>query len=414
MATVYAFGGARQNDGRPHPINQNDRQFRCGFGVCEAVTPTARPVPQQDLFNLDFELFDIDELRANLRRVSDEVAMAYKNMLNWFLDLERNVAIKVQTGDIEMNITLFNKLNLIIPKFSMARKVVDSWYADYIDMVTDLSDLFSEYSNSSTKLQSLSTQNTVIGGIRENVITLARQNISKSKSIQRAITKILSIDARIRSALQALTFKMNELTSGTLRYGSKNERKILNLTELSNAVMSLGEGDSPLVKIQTQLSSVINSTPLNFTLRTRPPELLPNVNYDPKNTFANDLSSETVLEKLYAFRDTTLYTTTTKPAVDALQDYVEHKFRDDLQYNNMLAIIERIRVQNVPNRFLDTLQMNASNPENIYLTIDVIKQVINKLSDQDTIYRERLDQILQTAMNTATNIVEQGDVDMEL
>lgn len=414
MATVYAFGGARQDDGRPHPINQNDRQFRCGFGVCETVTPTARPMPQRDLFNLDFELFDIDELRVNLRRVSEEVTDAYKNMLNWFSDLERNVAIKVQTGDIEMNITLFNKLNLIIPKFSMARKVVDSWYADYIDMVTDLSDLFSEYSHSSTKVQSLSTQNTVIGGIRENVITLARQNISKSKSIQRAITKILSIDARIRSALQALTFKLNELTSGTLRYGSKNERKILNLTELSNAVMSLGEGDSPLVKIQMQLSNVINSTPLNFTLRTRPPELLPNVNYDPKNTFANDLSSETVLEKLYAFRDTTLYTTTTKPAVDALQDYVEHKFRDDLQYNNMLAIIERIRVQNVPNRFLDTLQMNASNPENIYLTIDVIKQVINKLSDQDIIYRERLDQILQTATNTATNIVEQGDAAMEL
>lgn len=408
MDGVYSFGGERQRDGRPTPINQNDRQFRCGFGTCEVAAPTVQPIiNQQDLFNLDFVLFDIDQLRANLTHVSAEVTTAYNNILQWFNDLEQSVALKVQTGDIDMNITLFNELSLIIPKFTLGKKAVNSWYNDYTDMVTELSDLFSEYSNFSAKIQSLSTQNTLIGGIKENVITLAKQNLSKSKAIQRTITKILAVDAKIRSTLQLITFKLSELTSGILRYGARSERKILNLREMANVISSVGKSDSPLANIQAQLSKVINATPLNFTLRTRPPELLPDVDYNPNNIFTtNAMTSDEVLEKLNAFKETTLYTASSKNAVETLRTYVDNQFKnDEIQHGIMISIIDRIKTENVPNLFLATLRAKANKVDNIYLTIDIIRRTLEKLTDQDEIYRAGLNDILETAITTARNSV---------
>lgn len=412
-STVYQIGGPRYEDGRSHPINQNDRQFNCGFGVCSnEYTPHDR-INQQDLFNLNFQLLDIEVLRENLIEVSNGVKNAYINILNWLTDLEQSFAIRVETGDVEMNITLFNKLNLVIPKFNMARKVMDSWYADYIDMETELSDLFSDYSNSAAKIQLLSSQNTSVSGLKESVITLAKQNMSKSKAIQRTITKILSLDTQIRNAFQMLTFKMSELTSGILRYGPRNEKKILNLTEMSNAVMSLGEGESPLTRIQTQLSNLINSTPLNFDLKTREIPRLKEINYDPKDKFdIKELSAEMVVEKLNAIKEITLYTETTKSTIDSLKRYIDDKFKNDLRYQTMNDIINKIKTENVPNRFIDNLTVKSTDANNIYLTVDIIRRTIDKLSGVDLTYRTRLNEILKQATNTARNLV--GVVPMEV
>ncbi|ATY70198.1 OrNV gp124-like protein [Tomelloso virus] len=400
MTGVYTFGGARQDNGKVRPIDSNDRKFKCGFGVCELAPPTASPVAQEDLFNMDFQLFDIADLRANLSTVSAEVTDAYRNILKWFDQLEQNFALKIQMGDIPMNITLFNKLNIIIPKFAAARKVMDAWYTDYTYMVTDLSDLFSLYSEAAAKLQA-NRQATTTGGISENVITLAKQNLTRMRSIQKLISRIITLDAQIRSSLQNLTFKLNELTTGILRYDGN---KILNLIELSNAIASLGEGDSPLVQIQTQLSNVINSTPLNFSIRTQPPEKLPNVNYDPNTIYSSkNLTAEAVLEKLQVFKDITMYTTSTKPMVDSLQSYIENNFKNDVQYPAMKTLIERIKVENIPNVFLDTLQMNAANPDGIYLTIDTVGNVLSRLPPADAIYSDRLKNILDMALSTAKN-----------
>lgn len=408
----YTFGGRRLDTGQRAPINRNDRNFKCGFGKCDvaSVTPLSGTINPNDLINLDFTLIDIDALRENLTTVSDEVNLACNRILDWLTSLEQQIALKIQTGDIEMDRNLFNKLNSIIPKFTSARKVINLWRADYINMSAYLSDLFSNYSEIVAKVELLDSQNTMVTGLRESVVTLAKQHLTKSKSIQNAMSKILSLDSRIRTEMQTLTFKIKELSTGILRYGDGD---ILNLSELSNAAQSLVDDDSPLVRIQTQLSKVIASTPLNFTLQTREPTLLPSVNME-SNTFAiniNTMPSSTVLEKLRAFKDTILYTSSTQPTVDALETFINAEFKNDAQYTSMIDLINRIRQENRPVPFIDALQIRASNPDNIYLTIDTIRKVIDNLNINDAIYGERLNEILNTAVDTAKNIVNKVSVD---
>lgn len=405
MATTYSFGGKRLDSGKRPPIQENDRAFSCGFGTCEIGEPSKsyNNLDQRDLYNLDFTLFNIDSLRDNLNTVSAQVKLVYEDIIEWFRSLEAEFEMKVRSGEIDMNITLFNKLNLVIPKFALAKKVMDSWYSDYMNMVSILSDLLSEYSMAALKIEAMNTQNTSVGGIKESVITLAKQNLSKSKAIQRTISKILNLDGKIRAAIQDLTFKLSEIESGILRYGAANDKKIFNLNDMANTIKSLSEGDSPLVRIQTQLSSIINNKPINFSLTTRPPKLLPPVKYTP-----NDISTmtpEIAIEKLKTLRSTTLYTSVTRPNIDAVIDYIETKFKNDINVAVLARYINEIKTLNVPNVFLDSLRGKAVDKTDIFITIDTIERTMRQLSGPDIIYKEPLESILKTAQETAKNSV---------
>lgn len=409
MATIYSFGGERSADGKAHPITSNDRKFNCEFGSCDVAPTTLTPVIQKDLFNLDFELLNVDVLRNNLSTASTEISNAHRSILQWFTDLESSFAIRVQTGEIPLDASLFQSLNVLVPKFQSAKRALDIWYTNFIEMSTDLSDLLSDYDGISAKLKALSTQNTT-SSIQESVTTLAKKNMSKSKSIDKAISKILLFDASIRNQIHSLKLQMDQLTSGILRYG---DNQILNLNDMATLLESYSRGGSPLSMILNQFARVINTTPLNFTLKTRPPELLPTVDFNSNKILKGEIiPAEEVLEKLNAFKDTTMYTQESASIVDNLKSYIDNQYKTNPLYSNMITIIESIKSENNPLKFLTTLRSKAVDSGNIYINIDTIQKTIRKLPADLSIYRENLNEILQQAVDTATNLVEKMEVEI--
>lgn len=395
MAQVR-FGGPRREDGGAF-VFENDRAFSCGFGVCR-TTQRTEPVSQANLINLDFEFFDIAQMRDSIAAVSETVNTSYRDILQWLNDLEIAFEIKVRAGDIDKSRDLFQKLNIIIPKFAMGRKIISSWYNDYIDRITTLSDLYSDYNAASAKIQTLGID-TSIGGIPENSIKIATKNLARSKAIQSAMTKLLSLDGKIRSSIQSLRFKVDELSSGMLRYGPPNKKTVFNLIEMSAAIKSLGEGDTPLVRIQNELSATINSSLIDYKYNTPAAQAFPpgigRPPLDPDTPVVDILAKVMIIQRVY------MYTTTTAKMVTAIRKYVQARFVNDAIGDNILAIIVDIERNNTPNEFLARLNASARNPNNIYATIDDIQMALSVLSPQDEILRAPIQEALATARATA-------------
>lgn len=407
--SLYKIGNSRLDDGTSLPITSNDREFVCGFGKCaidyNATVTASNP---QDLINLDFTILNIETLRTNLERITDEVQNVYKSIGDWLTKMERDFEFKVNFGEVEMNMALFNRINLVIPKIDNARKALDDWFSEFQNLTFDLTMAMNDYSTIVVRLETLYTQTTRVSGLPESVVSMAKHNVSYSKDIQRQITRIVRADVRIRNNIQIVTNKVQELSSGILRY---NGSKQLNLNTLSKIFDGLGQKDSPLARVQLKLSNIINSTPLNFNLVTPEAKLIPSIeNIYKEKSKANSNDDKYILKQLGAMQNYTIYTSASDENLKYIRQYIDENLRNSSNYDEMDKILTDFPLNNIPNVLFPKLAQDATNPELTYTVIDRVKKMLENLSADDEIYRPRLKEIYKTANDSLSTILKTESV----
>nr|AKH40332.1 hypothetical protein [Kallithea virus] len=394
------------------PITSNDRRFTCGLTTCEGISfnndfggfrNAIDGKDSRNIFNLDFSFMNIELLRQNLDIIGNEVKNVIDSFRQWLHDMEADFEMRVTLGDVDLDAQLFTRLNAIIPKIEQSKRSLDAWYSEFQDSTIDLTESFANYTNIASRIETSYLAESFVNGsgLPENIVTIAKQNQTKSRFIQRQTTKLLASDVRIRSQMQNISFKTTELSTGILRYG---DRKELNLNTLAQAFEMLGQTDSPLVRVQKQLSYLINSSPLNYNLTTAPVNLLPSVNKpytmkmeDPRK------NEEYILERMRGILNTTLYTAATAKNIDAINTYIDSVYRNSPRYAEMKKLYNEIVSSNVPHILIESLAQQATEPENIYLLAFRVHKIITALRPQDAIFRLRLDEIASTINRTIQN-----------
>lgn len=364
----------------------------------------------EGLINIDFTILNIPLLLKDLDAVMAIVKELYESYLQWLYKLEYEFLIRTETGEIAMDLRLFNRIAGVIPRMRRAHKLLRTWYADFLNCCNKLSDLLLQYQKICIQLKSLdaTTSEGGTGIMQPNVIALAKANLSRSKAIQRARTRIMTLDSKIRAAMQEISFLIRDLKSGILRINQDNDRVVFNLNEITEALTDLSQTNSPLVQIYEKLATIINKTPIVSVLHSDAPRRL-NVDETP-HQFLSEMSSNTIsaadlVKRLSDLLLRKMYTTTSAKSIETIEDFIHKTFRDAPEYQNLMDGITALR-KNVPRKVLTDLRILASNPENILTTIQRINSLLDNLDAEDEIYRNQLLDVKKSATETAKRDLE--------
>lgn len=362
---------------------------------------------------LDFVLLNANVLLKDLEDVMAIVKELYDSYIQWFYKLEYQFFIRVETGEIPLDLRLFNRIPSVVQKMKRANKLTRTWYAIFLNECNDLSDYLLQYQKFEVQLKSIDVT-TYAGGtgiMQPNKVTLAKANLSRSKSIQRLRTRIMTLDTKIRTSMQEISFLMRDLKSGRLRINQDGNRTTYDFKEITDALAELGQNNSPLTQIYERLATIINQTPMVSTLRTEPVTRLSMTN---PRQFLNEiqsteLSTNDLLKRLNELIDRKLYTTSSQESIEAIESYVEENFKTSAQYAQIQNAIKTLR-NNTPTQVITELRAKANDKDNIWHTIQRIKSFIANLSENDAIFRNSFEDILETANKTATRVLNDENV----
>lgn len=400
----------------PPPITSNDRTFTCGnsagggSGGCNLGDSlnNMKSLSSTGLINTDFTLFNTSAIREELDIFIENAKSIVDAYMSWLKSLEESVELKIKLNIIKPTTSLFNQINVLVAKSVTGRKNIRAWYSSFLESASDLSDLILQYSEAVAKIESIGLQTTAQSSLPVNMVTVAKQNITKSRSINRQITKILSIDTKIRNIMQQMSFRMKELVSGIFKiYKSDNSFNTFNINEFAEALKDLDIDDSPLKRIQTSLSETINSTPINYKINTLPPTQLNSQPIEPILTrlTINDWDLDDLIRKLEDFESNTLYTENTRDDLAVIFTQIDKMAKDLPQRDRIDSLIANIK-SNTPTKVLFELRSKAGQTENIYTLIHRIKGIIENLKLNDIIYRNELETIYKLALETAKKLLD--------
>lgn len=408
------------------PINvrtSNDDSVECDASAATDVnnqTLRLNLTPALDttdnIFQLDFVVFNIPLLLADLDNVMAAVKELYDAYLQAFHKLEDEFRIRVETGEIPMDIRLFNRIPSVAQKMKRANKILRTWYSKFLNVSNDLSDLLLQYQKNVNQLQSLEATTTSGGtGIMQpNVVTLAKANMSRSKSIQRLRTRLMSLDTKIRAAQQEISFLIRDLKAGVLRLDSDSGGGLFDFKELADAMSDLGQTNSPLVQIHERLASIINKTPIVATLNSAPPRrLIVDTN---ASSFLSELTggsnkmhARDLVKRLNELVNRKFYTPKSQTSIESIETYIQENFAKAPEYPDLLQAIKLLR-ENTPSNVIVSLRTKANDTANIWETIQRTKSILENLEIDDEIYRDKLTDILEMANKTAKRVLEMESV----
>lgn len=396
----------------PQPITSNDRIFTCGnsgngCGLGDSLG-NMKSLSSTGLINTEFTLFNTSAIREELDTFIENAKSIIDAYMSWLKNLEEGVELKIKLNIIKPTTTLFNQINVLVAKSVTGRKNIRVWYSSFLESASDLSDLILQYSEAVAKIESIGLQATVQSSLPVNMVAIAKQNVTKSRSINRQITKILSIDTKIRNLMQQMSFRMKELVSGIFKiYKSDGSFNTFNINEVAEALKDLDIDDSPLKRIQTSLSETINSTPITYKINTLPPTQLNSQPIEPILTrlTTNDWDISDLIRKLEDFEGNTLYTENTRDDLAVIFTQIDKMAKDLPQRERIDQLIANIK-SNTPTKVLFELRSKAGQTENIYTLIHRIKSIMATLKPNDIIYRNELETIYNKSLETAKKLLD--------
>lgn len=393
------------------PITTNDRQFTCDTNHCSlfANVNSSTVFDREDgLFRLNFTIFNTNTIQTESDLLMVNAKRAIDAYLNWLDGLERKIEVQINMNVIKLTEALFNQINLLVSKAKNGRKNIRTWYSNFLNDMSDLTDYILQYSEAVAKIESINIQTKTQTSLPLNVVTIAKQNITKSRSIERQITKILSIETKIRNLIQQVSFRMKELESGIFKIPKGNEFTTFNINELAEALKELNIRDSPLQRIQTQLSEMINTTPVSYAINTAPITNLNNALIEPLIDRLNqtEFDGDYFLKQLQKLQNNVLYTENTRNQLEQVFEYIDKYGKNSPNYDALQSLIENIKENNAPHIMILDLNSRASQSENIYLVIQKINNILDNLNPKDIMYRDRLKEIHQEATKTAKNLIK--------
>lgn len=388
-------------DGSLNTITSNDRRYTCTSNNCSLLQPD---YGVKDLFSINFVVLNTQVLIEQLSMLKENARQAVNGYMTWLDNLEAEVELKRNLNEIKPTMTLFNRLDVLIPKVLRGRKNLNAWHTNFLNVSSQLQDYIRQYTNVSSQITELAQQAQLQTSLPVNMVRVAKRNLSKSKSIERQTTKVLSLETQIRNTSRTLLFSLNDLAAGIINLPGASP---FNVNTLAAAFAELNTDNTPLQRIQNNLADIINSTPINYSLNTRPIEQL----NDPTTISGllarlnnESFDGDKIMKALAHFKDSYLYTDHTREALDAIFKYITINGSNSPQYAAMVALIEDTK-KNLPSTVIEELRTRSTSNENIYVTIKRITDILDNLDPSDVVYRDALVKIHGEAVQRAKTLI---------
>lgn len=406
-------------------ITQNDREFACDDHA--SSVSTRRGIVDGgsgDAAALNATVIDVDALRDSLYEMSASLTDAVGEYKRWLESKESDFELRFLTEDISHDISMFNRLNGVVSRLRQARKRVQGWYSYMQELLITALDQLTTYSESVAIIRNAErpdiTSGTIGGITFDSPLTQAKRNVSKIRSVQRHINTLTLAETRLKNTVATFRTQMESFSRGVVKY----DRKLIDLVELGKAVDELtGEG-TPLERVQQRLAKIINTTRPEIRLREVQPDdslrgpdpntyvddFLFSVKRDDENatTTEGDSSSSSVLEKLRALSENTLYTDNTRENIESIIRIAKSRIRDDdtVRRDELERLADAIR-GNTPTRVISRYRMQARKTMGIYLRLEQLNLIIKNLQPQDReLYEGTLREIYDETFREAQRIVE--------
>lgn len=342
----------------------------------------------QGAITINAQFLDVDQIRQNIYDISAQVGQAVGDFKSWLNTRESEFETKFLLREINSNLTLFNRLNIAIARLRQHNNTLNQWYTNFQNLVSLAIDYLSTYSEATALIKSF-TLNPTIGGLQPSPVVLAKQHLSKSKSIQRQMNVALMAEARLKTVMIQLQTQVESFYRGTIKV---NDR-VLDLKEIGKLIGDLMGSESPLERVQSNLSNVINSSQTTFDIKSsdvtkvKPPgdSFLQRLS---RTVNANRDVSADIVKKLRTLNNTVLYTDNTKATIEAFLELAEKEVPEtDPRYAEVRSLVASIR-GNDPATVIRKYRASVRDTDRIYLLLTRLRVIIQNLDPNDQIYRD--------------------------
>lgn len=363
------------------PITSNDQSFNCGGACSNGINENI------GLVNLNAKFLNIEEIRDNLTQLISSVSEAVTDVFRWVDFLESDFAIRYTANEITNDISLFNQINVAIVKIKRLKGMLDSWLNEFHRTILDTSELLNDYGIAMSILRSDALSSTL--NIGQTAVALAKNNLSKSRSINKQIKKILKIDNTIKTNLIKIRSMIESFYTGSIKVGDK----ILNFKEFERIIKGLTNTDTPLKQIQARLATDINSQNKTFQIDSvQPAPINVPANNEIYGITIEEENVDRTIEQLRKIQSFTLYTDNTKAQIDRIAEQASVIYKSNPRFPIIQRIFDEIRSQ-TPAKVIDYYRMNVRNDQGRFLRLENLKRLMDNLHASDIIYRPILKSI---------------------
>lgn len=384
-------------------VTSNDRDFACDGASCGVDDRGLHSAI--GTVDLDAEFLDTDRIRDNLRELIASVSDAVSNVFVWIDNMEHEFAIKYAANEIASDVLLFNQINVTIVKIKRLKSSLNLWLSNFHQLILDTADMVNEYNIASSVLRTESI--TSHANIMQSAVSLAKQNVGKSRSLGKKIKQILKLDSNIKRNMVRIQSQIESFYTGVIRVNDK----IINFHDFEQDVLALSGGNSPLAQIQTKLANEINSSRQPFVLKSSQPV---SVKTPQENCIYGTcelskmpaMKTEKLIERLSAISTRVLYTDVTKSYLDQVIESAIALSKNSNRLIEVTRIAQKIK-NNTPNKVIDYFRANVRNPAGQFARIDQLKQIIANLQGDDITYGPILKSIAdETEQNAKSNLLD--------
>lgn len=389
-------------------ISNNDREFECTMKSCGVADPTSELLGS---ISINAKFLDIDNLRDELYEILKTVNDSIDKLKSWLKDKEQKFEMQYTVREVNANITLFNKLSDATGKLRQYQLNIDKWYSNFQDLISLCMDYMGKYAESMATIKSFDTKTVITGGLTESLITLAKENIKKSKTIQKQISSAILSEAKIKTMLSTIQRQVDSFSRGYIIVDDES----FNLKYLGTIIDNLTDSESPLYRVQENLAQLINSSKIQFKLES----VDPNEHDTPATTFISEITNnkpiteKDILNYLEKISTSVLYTNNTKSDIEKFIDIVYKYIPLDNENRPAVdASIEQIR-SNVPDKLVEQYQESIRTKENIYLRLSELNSFIHNIVEGDKIYIPIFQKMYNEILKESLKLLEETPVDMD-
>lgn len=376
-------------------ITTNDRSFACGVGAsCANDFARDSSLGIRNVIghiDLDARFLDTNAIRDNLTALISAVSEAIADILSWVDRAEHEFAIKYAANEIVGDVSLFNQINVVLLKIKRLRSSLNAWLSGFHQTVLDTSELINEYNIATSTLHSESVVSSA--SLLQNAVSLAKQNIGKSRSLGKKIKQILKLDSAIKNQLVKLQSMAESFYTGSIRVNDK----LINLRDFEQTILSLSGNQSPLAQIQAKLAQEINSHRESLSINSVQPQRIvtpeENCVYGMCDTREiSEMNVERLVERLKRISVRMLYTEHTRKQLDQVIDSAIEITKHSDRLLEITQLCQRIK-NNTPSKVIDYYKLNVRNPNGKFARLSNLKQLIENLFDSDSAYAPILQDI---------------------
>lgn len=411
MDTTTSVVGGAPGPPADELVTGNDRAFVCTACMTKSHNGAGRqhrPVDWSSSITFDGHFLNIGQLYAD---VSHEMAVLNENITRYKAWLKnKQERFEDYFTESFASEELFNQLNLIVAQIKQGLKMLTSWYMTVQEIVSDVWDGIRAYESAKNILVSYGAQNeqSYSIGLSVNPVVLAKKNRTKSKVFSKQTTKALGAETAIRQALFQLESELNAFNQGIIR---TRNGKFVNLVDLGDAIDSLYNRESPLVRVQQEVAHMINRAEIKVTLEH---DALPVIGESvERKSFASELKDAKmpteydIIKTLHDIANTGLYTVNTKASIDKTIDYAEKNIETESNRALLADLTREIRA-NRPSDVIQQLQLSMRQKEELFGNVARIKRLLKHLHHADVpILSPRLNELLKETMQTVSESVPQ-------